>query len=34
MQLFAGAAAPKTTGDADIIKDGSLKTFAQDVIQA
>jgi putative thioredoxin len=34
MQLFAGAAAPKTAGDADIIKDGSLKTFAQDVIQA
>ena len=34
MQLFAGAAAPTTAGDADIIKDGSLKTFAQDVIQA
>jgi putative thioredoxin len=35
MNLFAGAAgAPKTAGDGDIIKDGSLKTFAQDVIQA
>ena len=34
MQLFAGAAAPKSGGDAEIIKDGGLKTFAQDVIQA
>src|SRR5829696_92067 len=35
MQLFAGAAAPKPAGgDAEIIKDGGLKTFAQDVIQA
>jgi putative thioredoxin len=36
MHLFSGGgAAPKQPGaDADIIKDGSLKTFAQDVIQA
>ena len=34
MQLFAGAAAPTAAGDAEIIKDGSLQTFAQDVIQA
>ena len=34
MQLFAGAAAPNAAGDADIIKDGSLQTFARDVIQA
>ena len=34
MQLFGGAAAPKTGGDADIIKDGNIKTFAQDVIHA
>jgi putative thioredoxin len=36
MHLFSGgAAAPKQPGaDADIIKDGSLRTFAQDVIQA
>ena len=35
MQLFAGAAAPKPAGgDAEFIKDGGLKTFAQDVIQA
>jgi putative thioredoxin len=34
MQLFAGAAAPSAAGDADIIKEGSLRTFAQDVIQA
>jgi len=34
MQLFGGAAAPKAAGDAEIIKDGSVKTFAQDVIQA
>ena len=34
MQLFAGAAAPSAAGDADIIKDGSLQTFARDVIQA
>jgi putative thioredoxin len=34
MQLFAGAPAPTAAGDADIIKDGSLKTFAQDVIRA
>ena len=34
MQLFAGAAAPKAAGDADIIKDGTLQTFARDVIQA
>jgi putative thioredoxin len=35
MQLFAGAAAPTAAGDAaDVVKDGSLQTFAQDVIQA
>ena len=34
MQLFAGAAAPTAAGDAEIIKDGSLQTFAKDVIQA
>ena len=39
MQLFGGGAAPKQPsssggGDAEIIKDGSLKTFAQDVVQA
>ena len=34
MQLFAGAAAPKSGGDAEVIKDGGLKTFAQDVVQA
>jgi putative thioredoxin len=34
MQLFAGAAAPTTAGDAEIIKEGSLQTFAKDVIQA
>lgn len=35
MQLFSGAAAPKQpAGDAEVVKDGSLKTFAQDVIQA
>jgi putative thioredoxin len=34
MQLFAGAAAPTAAGDAEIIKDGSLQTFARDVIQA
>jgi putative thioredoxin len=34
MQLFAGAAAPNAAGDADIIKDGSIQTFARDVIQA
>ena len=34
MQLFAGAGAPAAAGDAEIIKDGSLQTFARDVIQA
>src|SRR5206468_7786703 len=34
MQLFAGNAAQKKAGDADLIKDSGLKTFAQDVIQA
>jgi putative thioredoxin len=34
MQLFAGAAAPTAAGDAEIIKEGSLQTFAKDVIQA
>ena len=34
MQLFAGAAAPSVAGDAEIIKDGSVQTFARDVIQA
>jgi putative thioredoxin len=34
MQLFAGNAAQKNAGDADLIKDSSLKTFAQDVIHA
>jgi putative thioredoxin len=34
MQLFAGAAAPKAAGDADVIKDGTLQSFARDVIQA
>jgi putative thioredoxin len=35
MQLFAGAAAPAAAGGAaDVVKDGSLQTFAQDVIQA
>jgi putative thioredoxin len=33
MQLFAGAAAPNAAGDAEIIKEGSLQTFAKDVIQ-
>jgi putative thioredoxin len=36
MQLFSGAAAkPKANGgDRSVVKDGSLETFAQDVIQA
>lgn len=34
MQLFGGAAAPNAAGGADVVKDGSLQTFAQDVIQA
>ena len=34
MQLFGSAAAPGAVGGADVIKDGSLQTFAQDVIQA
>jgi putative thioredoxin len=34
MQFFAGAAAAKTAGDADIIKDGSIQTFARDVLDA
>jgi putative thioredoxin len=35
MQLFGGAAAPKTTpSNADIIRDGDISTFAEDVIQA
>ncbi len=34
MQLFGGAAAPNTAGDADIIKDGSVQTFARDVLDA
>ena len=34
MQLFGGAAAPKAAGDTDIIKDGTLESFARDVIQA
>jgi len=34
MQLFAGAATATAAGDADIIKEGSLQTFARDVIQA
>ncbi len=34
MQLFAGAAAPTAAGDAEIIKEGSVQTFARDVIQA
>ena len=34
MQLFAGAAAPKDAGDAEIIKDGSIQTFARDVLDA
>lgn len=34
MQLFGGAAAPKTAGDADLVKDGDLATFADDVIRA
>ena len=31
MQLFAGAAAPNAAGDADIIKEGSIQTFARGV---
>ncbi len=36
MQLFGGAAPARKTGggDAAVIKDGSLETFAQDVVQA
>jgi putative thioredoxin len=35
MQLFAGAAAPAAAGGAaDVVKDGSLQTFAQDVVHA
>ena len=34
MQLFGGAAAPKVAGDADLIKDGSIQTFARDVLDA
>ena len=34
MQLFGGAAAPKVAGDADVIKDGSIQTFARDVLDA
>lgn len=34
MQLFGGAAAPRAAGGADVVKDGSIQTFAQDVIQA
>jgi putative thioredoxin len=34
MHLFGGAAAKKPTTAADPVRDGSIKTFAQDVIQA
>jgi putative thioredoxin len=35
MQLFAGTGAPAAAGGAaDVVKDGSLQTFAQDVIHA
>lgn len=34
MQLFAGAGAPNAAGDADVIKDGSIQTFARDVLDA
>ena len=34
MQLFGSAAAPKVAGDADVIKDGSIQTFARDVLDA
>ncbi len=36
MQFFSGAAAKTkaASGDGDVVKDGSLETFAQDVIQA
>ena len=34
MQLFGSAAAPSASGDADIIKDGSVQTFARDVLDA
>ena len=34
MQLFGGAAAPKVAGDADLVKDGSIQTFARDVLDA
>ena len=34
MQLFGGAAAPKPAGDGQVVKEGSLRTFQQDVLQA
>lgn len=34
MQFFAGAAAPTAAGDADVIKDGTIQTFARDVLDA
>lgn len=34
MQLFAGAAAPPAGADADVVKDGTLQTFARDVLDA
>jgi len=34
MQLFGGAAAPKAGGTGDVVKDGDITTFADDVIYA
>jgi putative thioredoxin len=34
MQLFGSSAASNAVGDGDVVKDGSLRTFTQDVIQA
>jgi len=34
MQLFGGAAAPKAATGSDVVKDGDITTFADDVIYA
>lgn len=34
MQLFGGTPAAKPPGDADLVKEGSVKSFNQDVVQA
>jgi putative thioredoxin len=34
MQLFGSAAAPRTAGDGDAVKDGDIASFAEDVVRA